>query len=238
MTTRSERRRSRRARHTLVVSLAALVGVGLGTGGASLALWSDEEVFSGSISAGYEYFAAGHLDDTAPAASEVASVSIGAGEAETLFEDGQVSVPLQTESLSQGNKGLHYRVSEPSDWGDNVFGAAEINLFAVDSPEECTPESAPANAAELASTPVTADYSTGDEPVTEYWCLTAALDERPGEGTYENIGSVTATDPSGTSVEDHAEWHATLSSDLDPAAEPDHAIDFKYSTFRSGEQVP
>ena len=91
---------------------------------------------------------------------------------------------------------------------------------------------------ELASTPVSAAYSDTDEPVVEYWCLTAALEDRPGEGTYRNTGSVTATDPSGTTVQDKDEWHAALTSDLDPGVEPDHAIEFLYSTFRSEEEAP
>lgn len=238
MTTRIRRRRSRRTRNTLVVSLAALLGVALGSGGASLALWSDAEVFSGSISSGYEYFAAGHIDDTDPAAGGVASVSIGAEEAEILFEDREVAVALQADSLSQGTKGLHYRAAEPEDWGDNVFGAAEVALFQVDSAQECTPESAADSSAELSSTPVSTDYSDTEEPVTEYWCLAATLDKLPGEGSYENIGSATATAPGGATVTDSDTWEASVASDLDPGAESDHQIDFTYYTFRAEEQLP
>lgn len=238
MTTRIERRRSLRARNTLAISLAALLGAALGTGGASLALWNDEEVFSGSISTGYEYFAAGHVDETAPAVSGVASVSIGAEEAETLVEHGRVAVPLQTESLSQGNKGLHYRAGEPEDWGDNVFGAAEVTLFPVVSAEECTPESTAGPSAELAATPVAPDYSDTEEPVTEYWCLVATVDKRPDEGAYANTGSVTATAPGGTTVKDSDKWETSVSSDLDPGAEANHEIEFSYYTFRAGEQLP
>lgn len=238
MTTRIQRRRSRRARSTLVVSLAALVGVALGSGGASLALWSDAEVFSGSVSSGYEYFAAGHVDDTAPATAGVASVIIGSQEAETLLEDHEVAVALQTDSLSQGNKGLHYQAAEPEDWGDNVFGAAEVTLFPVASVEECTPDIAADSSAELASTPVAPDYSDTDEPVTEYWCLVATLDKLPGEGSYANTGSVTATAPGGTTVTDSDTWKTSVTSDLDPGAEPDHQIEFRYDTFRAGEQLP
>ncbi|MBE8146195.1 hypothetical protein IOD13_05080 [Brevibacterium casei] len=70
-------------KNTLILSLAAVLGILLGIGGGTLALWSDNASGTGEISSGYEYFAAGRVDDTQAAKDKKASVSLGAAEAET-----------------------------------------------------------------------------------------------------------------------------------------------------------
>lgn len=237
MTGQVEIKGPRRVRTVAVVGTAALVGVALGTGGASLALWSDQEEFTGDISSGYEYFAAGHLDDPQPATSGSVVVTIGTDEAVTLIEDEQIAIPLQTDSLSQGNKGLTYQIAEP-DWGEGVFGHAEVSIFRVDSVEECTVENTEEQPEELTSFPVSSAYSDSEELIEEYWCLTAILEGLPGEGTYQNTGTVTADDPRGETVTDEDDWEAVVGSDLDPGDEADHEIEFSYTTFRAGDQTP
>ena len=237
MTKNAISREPRRIRTAAVVGTAGLLGIALGTGGASLALWSDQEEFSGEIASGYEYFAAGHLDNTQPAPSGSASTTIGAEEAATLMENEEIAIPLQTDSLSQGNKGLEYEIAEP-DWGDGIFGTAAVTIFPVDTAEDCTAENTPTDPGELTSTPVSPEYSETEDLTTEYWCLAATLDSLPGEGTYENIGTVTADDPRGAPVTDDDDWDAVVGSDLDPEDETDHAIEFSYETFRAGDQTP
>ena len=237
MTENTISREPRRIRAAAVVGTAGLLGIALGTGGASLALWSDQEEFTGEIASGYEYFAAGHLDDTEAAPSGSVSTTIGAEEAATLVENEEIAIPLQTDSLSQGNKGLTYQIAEP-DWGEGIFGAAEVTIFPVETAEECTADNTQEQPEELSSTPVSSDYSDSEELTEEHWCLTASLEGLPGEGTYQNIGTVTADDPRGEPVTDDDDWDAVVGSDLDPEDEADHAIEFSYETFRAGEQTP
>lgn len=145
------------------------------------------------------------------------------------------------DSLSQGNKGLRYELTPPAGWGANVLGAADISVFRVANTDRCSVddlsrEDVP-SAGPLTSTPVAASYSTGTDPVVEYWCVYAAFDGPPVLGTYENTASVTATSPTGDQVGDEDTWDAVVVADLDPAAEPDHDIAFTYTTFRPGEDL-
>src|SRR5699024_9101103 len=72
--------RARTVRGVATIATAALAGVALGSAGASLALWNDSVTFTGEISSGYEYFAAGPVGATVPATNGQASMSIGAAE--------------------------------------------------------------------------------------------------------------------------------------------------------------
>lgn len=227
-------------RRTLAVTAAALAGGAVGLGGASLALWSDAEQVTGAVTSGHELFAVGAPGATSPAPSGTATFVVGAAEAAALVRDGEVAVPIQVDSVSQGNKGLRYAVARPQDWGGNVFGASTVHTFPVPdaaacsvdrlSPEDLVP------AGPDTSTPVPAVYSTTTEPVTEYWCVYAAYAGPPVLGEYENTATAAATSPTGQRVEDEDSWHAVVAADLDPADEPDHAITFTYTTFRPGEQ--
>lgn len=230
------RSRGHAIRNVAVIGTAAVAGLALGASGVSLALWNDGVTFDGEIASGYEFFAAGHPGHTQPAVNGTAIVTIGASEANTLVEDGEIAIPLQTDSISQGNKGLRYEVIEP-DWGSSVFGAADVTIFPVDSAEQCT-VAAPQPTGELTSTPVAAGYSTTETPVTEFWCLVAVLDDLPGQGDYRNTAEVTAEDGSGAEVSDEDSWNAGVLSPLDPDDEPDHGIQFRYDTFRPGEVTP
>lgn len=227
----------RAAGRVAVLGTATLAGLALGAGGASLALWNDSADVAGEISAGYEHFAAGPLDAAEPAVDGAAGVEVGTDEASALVDDGAIAVTMQTDSVSQGNKGLHYDVVAP-DWGEGIFGAAEVEIFAVDEPAACTPEASPPSGGALDSTPVSADYSSSETPVTEYWCLSATLDELPGAGEYANTADVTARDDTGAQATDDDTWHAEVESALDPAEEADHTIEFQYQTFRPGEVTP
>ena len=228
-----------RVRSVAVVAASALLGGALGIGGASFALWEDAVSLDGQIGSGYEYFAAGFDGQTAAATDPSVTVSIGSTQAETLLEDGELALVLQTDSLSQGNKGLHYAVTEP-DWGSNIFGAAEVSLYWVAAPDQCDPDldpgTPPATVDGLASTPVSAGYSDTETPTTEYWCLVATLGSLPDEGSYTNEVTATGTDPAGTAVADTDSWSADVASALDPAEEDDHEITFTYQTFRPGQE--
>lgn len=243
-----------KTRSAATVAAAALVGAAIGVGGGSLALWHDAAQASGSISSGYESFAAGIVDpsDTptdnpdltsASAANHDVIVSIGADEAQTLVDDGRIAIPFRTDSLSQGNKGLHYSIDEP-DWGNGVFGHSDVSVYWVDSPSACTTgpisKAAPIIADHvdedhLTSTPVSAEYSTGTTPVTEYWCLTAMLNP-DDEGTYTNTATAEGTAPDNNTVTDTDSWEANITTSLDPSNESEHDITFSYQTFRPGSE--
>src|SRR5699024_7076033 len=168
------------------------------------------------------------------------TVSVGSTQAETLLENGELALVLQTDSLSQGNKGLHYTVTEPEEWGAGIFGAAQVSLYCEAAPDECDPVldpgTPPATVDGLESTPVSADYSDTTATTTEYWCLVATLDSLPDEGSYTNEVTATGTDPTGTTVDDTDSWSAEVTSALDPADEDDHEITFTYQTFRPGQE--
>lgn len=239
--------RPQRLRSAAVVSAAAVTGLALGLGGASLALWQDAVPFAGSISSGYEYFAAGLEGETtavsdpvAPPTGDSVAVSVGTDQAATLVAAGELAVVLQTDSLSQGNKGLQYTLAPPADWGDGLFGAADVSIYWVSSPDQCEvgtdPATPPSHVDGHTSTSVAADYSDAATPTTEYWCLVATLDALPDDGSYTNEVTATGTDPSDTEVSDTDSWSADVTSAMDPADEPDHEITFTYTTFRPGEE--
>src|SRR5699024_8917295 len=246
--------RPTRLRSAGVIGVAGVAGVAMGLGATSLALWNDDVSFTGSISSGYEYFAAGLAggdlttasSETAPPEGDSVTVTVGAEEAQILAETGELAVVVQTESLSQGNKGLQYTLAPPQHWGEDYFGASDVHLYWVDEPGQCTvggPEPAlPADGHVTAgedggftSTPVLADYTDTEAPVTEYWCLTATLGDLPDEGDYTNEATVSAQDPAGGEVTDTDSWSAAVTTAMDPAEETDHPITFSYNTFRPGE---
>lgn len=225
------RRQRQRRRSIVVLSTAAVAGMTLGMGGSTLALWQDATGWSASATSGYEYFAAGAPGELQPATNGTVDFTVGSEDVSRLQADGQVAITMQTESISQGNKGLRYTVTEPA-WGEHFFGAASTTLFQVATPDDCRVGNTPAAPGEPTSTPVSAEYSDSEEPLVETWCLVATIDELPDEGEYSNSVTATAQDPAGTSVEATDTWHATVTSTMDPADEPDHVITFGYETFR------
>lgn len=233
---------SRHARRRLsgsaVFTGALAIGVALGLGGSSLALWSDAEGVTGEIESGYEYFAAGAPGSVVAAADGEASFTIdGTEAAEALIEEGEFAAAIQVDSLSQGNKGLRYNLHEP-DWGDGILGQADIDVFWVGDDGDCDvgaePPTPPETVEGLSSTPVAAEYSESEDLTTEYWCLHATLDGPPVEGEYTNLGSVTAVDPGGTEVSADDDWSAVVTTAFDPADEGNYDIVFTYITFRPG----
>lgn len=246
--------RPHRLRSAGVVGVAGVAGIALGLSATSLALWNDEVTFTGSISSGYEYFAAGPAGGTltpasqqeAPPTGDSVTATVGATEAQKLAEDGQVSVAFQVDSLSQGNKGLAYTVAPPSDWGDGYFAASDVHIYWVEEPSQCAVGAEhPALPSDghvsdngdgsFTSVPVSAAYSTTTTPTTEYWCLTATLGDLPDEGQYQNTATATATGPAGNEVSDQDSWSAHVTTAHAPQDENDHPITFTYNTFRPGE---
>jgi len=226
--------RTLRRRPALLAGTAVVAGVALGMGGGTFALWQDSTGFTLSAHTGYEYFAAGAPGATQPATDGSVEFAVDPNQAKKLRDDGEVAVTIQTESVSQGNKGLRYTIAEP-DWGDHIFGAASTTLFQVATPQDCAVANTPEASDEPASTPVEPEYSTTDEPVVETWCLVATLDELPDEGPYLNSVTATAEDSVDVSVEATDSWHAEVTSSMDPADEPRHLITFEYETFRPGD---
>src|SRR5690625_3062089 len=151
-----QRRRRQRRRSVVLIGAAALAGAALGMGGGTLALWQDTAGFSVSTRTGYEYFAAGAPGETKSATNGTVEFVVGPDEAAKLKDDREIAIAMQTESVSQGNKGLRYTLTEPN-WGTHLFGAASTLLFRVDSPQECTVENAPAESDQLTPTPVSAE---------------------------------------------------------------------------------
>lgn len=204
--------------------------VGLGSVSGTYALWGDSENLEFEVQRGVESFAAGPVNHTVEATDGTVDVTVGAPEAAQLVEAGGIAIALQTDSVSQGNRGLSYTISEP-DWGDRIFGSAQTALFPIDSAGACAVENAPATASELHSTPISAEHSDSTEPTIEYWCFVAELDSPPVEGTYSSTASVTAESTDDVTVEASDDWEADVT--MDPADEPDHAITFSYETFRA-----
>lgn len=218
------------------ISACAIAGLLLGAGGGTLAMWSDSENAAGSIGSGYEYFAAGRLDHTAAATNHRASVTIGKDDAAKLLDDKSIAIPLQTDSLSQGNKGLRYTVDEP-EWS-GIFDAADVSVFRIATATECTVANAPSTPEGLTSTPVSAAYSNSTTNTVEFWCVAARLPNNGTVGAYKNTATVTAEDPAKVTVDDDDSWNAKVDLGLDPKAEADHLIGFTYETFRPGDQRP
>lgn len=218
---------------------ALVIGAAIGIGGASLALWSDAEEVAGAIGSGYESFAVGAPgSELTPAAGGTVQFGIdGPAVAGELLQHGAIAIPIQVDTVSQGNKGLQYTLTEP-DWGDHILGQSEITVFWVEGAEACepgaTPGATPDHVDGHTSAPITAAYTDSDMS-TEYWCLQAALGELDDEGTYTNIAEVTATDPSGAPVEADDDWSATVTTGLAPEDEESRTIKFTYTTFRPGE---
>lgn len=229
-----------RRRGALAVTVAALAGAAVGIGGSSLALWRDAAEVGGAVSTGYQYFAVGSPGSTVPAPSGTATVTVGREAATALLRDGEVAVPIQVDSLSQGNKGLRYELTTPDTWGQGLLAAGGATVFRVPTAAACdvdalSPGTLPAPGP-TTSTPVPATYTTGTDPVTEFWCVYAAYDGPDERGEYENTATVTATAPDGREVTGEDDWHAVVVEDLDPAAEPDHTITITATTFRPGGQ--
>ena len=217
---------------TLKLSAAATaLGVFVGAGGTTLALWNTSIDYAAQTHSGYEYFAAGAPGATKAASNGQVTVPIGPEAAATLKEHRAVAVAFETQSVSQGNMGLRYDIAEP-DWGDNIFGAATTTLFRVGSKAECTVDAAPSADAKPASTPVGPEYSATDEPVVEYWCLVAVVDEFPDEGETTHAVKARAKDPADVTVEATDDWHGKVTTVLDPAKEPTHQLTLSYETFR------
>lgn len=212
--------------------LAGTAGLTLGLGGGTLALWNAALHIDTPLTTGTSTFSAGLVDALQPADDDgTVTVILPPAHAATLHTQRAVAIGLTTASVSQGNPGLRYRISLP-DWGDHLFGAADITLFQVNSPAECTVDAAGAVHPATSSTPVPATHRAGTEAVIEHWCLTAVIPVLPDEGEYTSSVTVTARDPAGVTVEATDTWHTTVTTAMDPAAEPDHHITFTAETFR------
>ncbi|QCB93855.1 hypothetical protein [Cellulomonas shaoxiangyii] len=230
----------RRAVTALVLLLAVALGLGAG---ASLALWRDAEAVDARIPLGAVVFGAGAPGEVTYTTSgdqhpDRAVFTFGAAEAAELYNDGKggtVAIPVQVDSLAQGNRGLAYTV-EPAVAG-GLFGASTWTLTQVESPAACT-ASATAESS-LTSTPWTAGYSDAVTPTSEYWCLVATWAPVSGEHTDTVTAAGSAVVPgldAPVEVTGSDTWSATVGEDVDPADEPDHTLTFSFRTFRPGEE--
>ncbi|MFJ6417635.1 SipW-dependent-type signal peptide-containing protein [Paeniglutamicibacter sp. NPDC091659] len=239
-------KRTPRIKPALLIASAAAATVLVGSiGGATMALWHDDESFTSQIQTGKVAFAVGApgatLAKSATASGQTLNFTFGKAEAATLLSSKAVAIPIQVDSLSQGNKGMRYSVASPTFGPDSLFGAAKTELVRVDTAADCKLAPRPQLPSPLPSgyytrTPVSSDYSAATTPTSEFWCLTATLDKLPGAGTYTNKATVTATPDKGTgTVTASDQWWANVTSVADASKEPDHTIGFTFETFRPGK---
>lgn len=239
-------KRMKHIKPALLIASAATATVLLGSiGGATMALWHAEQSFTSEIKTGKVAFAVGApgttLTQEANATGDKLNFSFGKAEAATLLDKLEVAIPIQVDSLSQGNKGMRYAVTPPEFGADSLFGAAKTELVKVESAANCKVSPRPALPSPLPAdyykrTPVSSDYSAGTAPKSEFWCLVATLDKAPGSGTYKNTATVTATPDKGTgTVTDSDQWWANVTSVANAAKEPTHTIGFAFETFRPGK---
>lgn len=242
--------RTSRLKPALWISAGATAAIVLGTvGGSTLALWHDEESFSSQIGTGEVAFAVGSPSNpteplatppaqAATAAGQKLSFNIGSAEAAVLISKREIAIPIQVDSLSQGNKGLRYEVAPPVFGATSIFKAADTALVRVNSATECTVDAhpelpSPVPADYYQRTPVSSVYSDDTKPTYEFWCLTATLAELPGSGSYTNKVTVTADSTAGT-VTDKDQWWANVTGSADASQEPNTTIGFTFETFRPG----
>ncbi|MBO3088484.1 hypothetical protein [Cellulomonas dongxiuzhuiae] len=226
---------------TALVLLAA-VAVGAGTGG-TLALWRSEISGTVRMPVGVTVFGIGPpatpgtLAQYATADPQSLTFTFGKAQAVQLYGSpttgGAVAVPIQVDSLAQGHRGLSYTVTPSISGG--VFGASTWQLLKLAPGVACTTTAT--GQAVTSSTPWTTAYDATSSLRTEQWCLVARF--VPITGTHENTASVTGTadvpdQPTPRTVTDTDKWQATVRQTLDPAAEPDHALTFRFSTSRPG----
>ena len=240
-------KRTPRIKPALLIASAAAATVLVGTiGGATMALWHDEASFTSQIQTGKVAFAVGApgttLAKSASATGDKLAFTFGKDRGgNPVGEAKAVAIPIQVDSLSQGNKGMRYTVTPPMFAKDSIFSAATTELVRVDSAAKCTVDPRPQLPSPLPSdyytrTPVSSGYSAATTPTSEFWCLVATLDKAPGSGAYTNTATVTATPDKGTgTVTDSAQWWANVTSVADATKEPDHTIGFTFETFRPGK---
>ncbi|MDA3147484.1 hypothetical protein JSO19_08835 [Leucobacter sp. UCMA 4100] len=227
-----------------IAAVSFCAGVAI-VAGATAALWTHSATADIKVGEGVQGFAAGHAGAVSQTTGSSIDVPIGADAVTRLIADGSVAIPFETQSLSQGNKGLWYTLASP-DWGDGALGHSASNVFKVADAASCTVEAAatatvtPMNAADdrVTSTPVSADYSTSEQATTEFWCFVATLDE-PGEvGSYMNTATVTAVDDENLEVTDSDDWSARVLESFDVGNESERVLTFSYETFRPGQETP
>lgn len=222
----------------LVVSLAVLAGVGTGT---VLASWHDVEHVTARVPLGVVVFGAGAPGAPSYATSTTQqpdgrgtgsiSFPFGPAQASTLYNGnaesgGAVAIPVQVDSLAQGNRGLRYGLGLDVDGG--VFGAASLETYKVATSGACTPSLSAAESDQ--HTPWDTSYSAATDVTTDWWCLVA----RYWPTRWEHSNTVTVTAPSpvgGAEVTDSDSWSAEAEVTHDPAAEPTHHVDVDFETF-------
>ncbi|MBO0923058.1 hypothetical protein J1G44_00985 [Cellulomonas sp. zg-ZUI199] len=228
------RRPARRRATALVVLAAALLGLGVG---GTAALWRDAVGVDARLPLGGAVFGVGAPGEVRYATSGTTSLAhtFGPEEARTLRSAGAVAVPVQVDSLAQGNHGLTYTVEPSVDGG--LFGLSTWSLTQVGSAQACT--TSVTGESPRTSTPWDATYTDAVAPTTEYWCLVARW--TPVSGTHEDTVTATGSatvpgvgDP--VTVTGSDRWSATVTEDVDPADEPEHTLTFTFRTFRPGEQ--
>lgn len=222
----------------LVVAGSALTGV---VGGGTMARWRDVERVGASMSAGVVVFGVGAPRPAGTAGGDYATgpgdpveFSFGPAEAQELFADGAIYLPIQVDGLSQGHRGLRYTVSRTIA-PNGVFADAAVQLLKVPSAEDC--REGVVGQAVTASTLVPATYTATTDLTSEFWCLAATFSPVV-TGSHSSEASVSAdvVREDGTvagSAGDTAGWGAEILRKYVPAAEGTHKVTFTFSTFRS-----
>ena len=223
---------------TLVLVAAALVGAGsVGT----LALWRNSEHGTVTFRTGVVVFGVGapgmptYASSTSPVTGRPGvdegsvTFTFGPTQAQTLYTSGAVAIPVQVDSLAQGNRGLSYQVTTSATGG--VFGASQVALYQVVTAAACTTATTATTA--TGSAPWSTAYSTAVTPTSEYWCLVAHY--VPTRWSHTDTATVTGTGPgsSGT-VGASSTWSGTATQTFVPGAEPTHTLTFTFRTYGPG----
>lgn len=227
-------RRGRPVAALVGVALAALLGLGVG---ATAALWSDREVVDARLPVGVAVFGVGapaptgSLSQYATHDGAALTFTFGPDEARTLHAEGAVAVPVQVDSLAQGNLGLTYTVEPSVDGG--LFGRSRVTLTRVDDAQACTTDATAGS--DLTSTPWATTYTDAVTPTSEYWCLVARW--APVTGTHEDTVTASGTvDVPGLEepvpVTGSDTWEASVADAVDPADEPEHTLTFTVTIVR------
>ena len=220
---------------TICLAILVIAGTALG---ASYALWHDAIQSSGSIKTGVVSFGVGKPGQPltyAAASPQSVNYSVGPDEAAVLAANGTIAIPMKVGALSQGNRGLNYKVTPPTFDPDSYFGSSTVRVFKVANAAACKVANAPATQASgLESTPVPATYSGTSTPTTEFWCMTAVLGPLYGTGSYTNVATASGSSE-GNPIEATGSWSTGTTSTLNPASEPTKDTVFAEKTFRPGE---
>lgn len=223
-------------RRTAIATTAGALGaalVAVAVTGATSALWRTELTAQAALPDAAVLFTVNGEDATASVPT--VAVTLGTAETQALLDEGRIALPIEVESLSQGNRGLRYSITLPTTQESDILHWADVTVFPVTAQAQCTVDTEAPILPPSTSTPVPATYSDGTTPVTEHWCLQAELGQLPDVGVYTSTATITGTHALGEIVATQP-WNIDVATAFTAANEPTHRIEFTYETFRDGAE--